>query len=137
MRAQREVVVLVPREARQVEHDHEMHAALVQPAVRQQVLELAAIRGLGALAFLVEAFEDLVALAAAVLLAGPKLGRQAEILGLLLRADANVDHRADHGSQRRSIRQHGQDAFARHSVYSETWHCCWYISTTTHAIVSA
>ena len=59
VRAEREVVVLVPREARQIEHDHEMHAALVQPAVRQQVLKLAAIRGLGAPAFLVKAFEDL------------------------------------------------------------------------------
>jgi hypothetical protein len=62
-----------------------MHAALVQPAVRQRVLKLAAIRGLGALAFLAKAFEDLIALAAAVLLAGTKLGRQAEVLGLLLR----------------------------------------------------
>ena len=43
-----------------------------------------------------EAFENLVALPAAVLLAGAELGRQTEILGLLLRADANVDHRADH-----------------------------------------
>jgi hypothetical protein len=49
-----------------------MHAALVQPAERQQVLKLAAIRGLGALAFLVEALEDFVALAAAVFLAGAK-----------------------------------------------------------------
>ena len=113
------MVVLVPREARQVEHDHEMHAALVQPAEREQVLKLAAIRGLGALAFLVEPFEDLVALAAAVLLARAKLGRQAEILGLLLRADANVDHRADHDRQRRSIRRLGQAAFARHGFYSE------------------
>jgi len=61
------VVVLVSREARQVEHDHEVHAAFVQPAVREQVLKLAAIRGLGALAFLVEPFENFVALAAAVL----------------------------------------------------------------------
>jgi hypothetical protein len=53
-----------------------MHAALVQPAERQQVLKLAAIRGLGALALLVEAFEDFVSVAAAVLLAGPKLCRQ-------------------------------------------------------------
>ena len=96
MRTQREVVVLIPREARQVEHDHEMHAALVQPAVREQVLKLAAVRGLGALAFLVEPFEDFVALAATVLFARAKLGRQTEILGLLLRADANLDLRADH-----------------------------------------
>jgi hypothetical protein len=44
MRAQREVIVLVPREARKVEHDHEVHAALVQSAEREQVLKLAAIR---------------------------------------------------------------------------------------------
>jgi hypothetical protein len=100
-----------------------MHAALVQPAVREQVLKLAAIRGLGALAFLVKAFEDLVALAAAVLLTSTELGRQAEIFGLFLRAHTNVDHRADHGWQRRSIRRVGQAAFARHSVYSEARHC--------------
>ena len=70
------MVVLVSREARQVEHDHEVHAAFVQPAVREQVLKLAAIRGLGALAFLVEPFENFVALAAAVLLAGAKLRRR-------------------------------------------------------------
>jgi len=58
-----------------------MHAALVQPAERQQVLKLAAVGGLGALTFLVEAFEDFISLAAAVLLAGAKLCRQAEILG--------------------------------------------------------
>jgi hypothetical protein len=49
-----------------------MHAAFVQPTERQQVLKLAAIGGLGALAFLVEPFEDFVALAAAVLLAVPR-----------------------------------------------------------------
>src|SRR5688572_9828072 len=47
-----------------------MHAALVQSTVREQVLKLAAIRGLGALAFLVKAFEDLVTSAATVFLAG-------------------------------------------------------------------
>ena len=96
VRAQREVVVLVPREARQVEDDHEVDRALVRAAVLQQRLELAAVRGLGALAFLVEALEDVVALPAAVLLAGPELRRQTQVLRLLLRADANVDHRADH-----------------------------------------
>jgi hypothetical protein len=40
--------------------------ALACPAVLQQVLKLTAVRGLGALAFLVEPFEDLVALAAAM-----------------------------------------------------------------------
>ena len=61
--------------------------------------ELAAVRGLGALALFVEAFEDLVALPAAVLLAGPELRGQTEVLGLFLRADAYVDHRADHLGQ--------------------------------------
>ena len=131
------MVVLVAREARQVEHDHEMDAALVQAAEREQLLKLAAVRRLRALAFLVEAFEDLVALTAAVLLAGTELGRQAEVLGLLLRADANVDHRADHGRQRRSIRRLGQVAFPRHDFYSEIRQPSWYISTTMQAIVSA
>jgi len=44
-----------------------MDTALVQAAEGEQVLKLAAIRGLCALAFLVKAFEDLVALAAAIL----------------------------------------------------------------------
>ena len=100
-------------------------------------MKLAAIRGLGALAFLVEPFENFVALAAAVLLAGAKLGCQAEILGLLLRADANLDHRADHGWQRRSIRGLRQEAFPRHDFYSAIRLPSWYISTTMHAIVSA
>jgi hypothetical protein len=61
-----------------------MHASLVQPAVCEQILKLAAIRGFRALAFLVKAFEDLVALAAAVFFAGAQLGWQAQVLGLLL-----------------------------------------------------
>ena len=51
-------VVLLAREPRQVEHDDEVDPALVQAAVPEQPLELAAVRGLGALAFLVEAFKD-------------------------------------------------------------------------------
>jgi hypothetical protein len=54
VRTQSEVVVLVAREAREVEHDHEVHTALVQPAERQQGLKLTAVGGLGAFAFLVE-----------------------------------------------------------------------------------
>jgi hypothetical protein len=91
-----------------------MHATLVQPTVREQVLKLAAIRRLRALAFFVEAFEDLVSLPATVFFAGAKLGRQTEILGLLLRADANVNHRADHDRQIRSVRRHRQIASLRH-----------------------
>jgi hypothetical protein len=44
-----------------------MDAALVQPAIREQVLKLAAVGGLGALALFVESFEDFVSLAATVL----------------------------------------------------------------------
>jgi hypothetical protein len=62
-----------------------MHAALVQSTVREQVLKLAAIRGLRAFSFLVKPFKDFVALAAAVLLARAKLRREAQVLGLLLR----------------------------------------------------
>jgi hypothetical protein len=96
VRVKREVVVLLPRESREVVHDDEVDLALVCAAVLQQRLELTAVRSLGALAFFVEAFEDLVALPTAVLLARTELGRQTEVFRLLLRADANVDHRADH-----------------------------------------
>ena len=92
------------------------HQALVQATGREQVLKPAAVRRLRALTFLVEAFQDFVALTAAVFLAGAKLGRQAEILGLLFRADANVDHRAEHDRQVRPIREHG--AFSKHDFYS-------------------
>ena len=67
-----------------------MNTAFVQPAEREQVLKLAAVGGLRAFAFLVKPFEDFVSLAPAVLFAGAKLRRQAQVLGLLLRADANV-----------------------------------------------
>jgi hypothetical protein len=74
-----EMIVLVAREARQVEHDHEMDAAFVQTAVCEQALELAAVRGLGTLALFVEAFENFVALAAAVLFARAELRWQTEV----------------------------------------------------------
>jgi hypothetical protein len=67
-----------------------MHAALVHPAEREQLLKLAAIRRLGAFAFLVEPFEDFVSLAAAALLTRAELCGQAEILGLLLRLPAEA-----------------------------------------------
>ena len=76
---------------------------------------MTAISGLGALALFVKALEDLVALAAAVILAGAELSRQAEVLGLLFRADANVDHRADHRRQLRLILGDEQGASASHA----------------------
>jgi hypothetical protein len=109
------MVVLLPREAREVVHDDKVNLALVCAAVLQQRLELTAVRGLGALAFFVEAFEDLVALPTAVLLAGTELRRQAEVLGLLLRADANLNHRADHLWQRSPITGRRQGVSSRHS----------------------
>ena len=108
------MVVLLPREAREVVHDDEVDLALVCAAVLQQRLELAAVRGLGALAFFVEAFKDFVALAPAVLLAGTQLRRQTEILGLFLCADANVDHRADHLGQLSANIGRRQGASSRH-----------------------
>lgn len=97
------MVVLLAGEPREVVHDDEVDLALVGAAVLQQGLKLVAVRRLGTLAFFVEAFEDLVALPAAVLLAGTELRRQTEVLSLFLRADANLDHGTDHRSQLRPI----------------------------------
>ena len=88
MRAQCEVVVLFPREARQVEDDDKLNLAFVRAAELQQLLQLSAIGRLRALAFLAETREDVEPLALAVLLAGLELGRQTQVLGLLLGADA-------------------------------------------------
>jgi hypothetical protein len=56
------MVALLAREAREVVHNDEVDLALMRPAVLQRRLELAAVRGLGAPALFVEAFEDVVAL---------------------------------------------------------------------------
>ena len=69
---------------------------------------------LGALALFLEAVEDLEAVTSAVLFAGAKLRRQAEVLGLLFRADANVDHRADHLRQLSADIGRRQGASSRH-----------------------
>ena len=116
VRAQREVIVLLAREAREVVHDHEVDPALVRPAVLQQRLELAAVRRLGALPFLVKAFEDVVTLSSAVVLAGPELGRETQVLRLLLRADAYVDHRADHVGQLSPVSRRRQGPSSAHGV---------------------
>jgi hypothetical protein len=84
MRAKSEVVVLLACEARQIEDDDEVNASLVCPAVLQESLELGAVRRLGALPFLLETLEYLIALTTTVLLARAELGRKAEILCLLL-----------------------------------------------------
>lgn len=86
----------VAREAREIEDDDEVDLALVRAAEGQKSLQLGAVRGLGALALFLESLEDLEPFAVAVLFAGPELGRQAEVLGLLLGADADVDDGADH-----------------------------------------
>ncbi|PYR07982.1 MAG: hypothetical protein DMF99_20795 [Acidobacteria bacterium] len=104
MRAQREMVVLVSREARQVEDDDELDGAFVCAAKLQQLLQFGAIGGLRALAFLAESREDVEGLALAVVLAGLQLRRQTEVLGLLLGADAHVDYRAYHLRQLRPVR---------------------------------
>ena len=61
MRTKCEVVVLLPRESREVVHDHEVDPALVGAAVLEKTLKLAAVSRLRALAFFVEALEDLAA----------------------------------------------------------------------------
>src|SRR5262245_21250223 len=61
-----------------------------------------------------ETLEDFEAVAPTVLLTSAKLRWQAEILGLLFRADANVDHRADHLWQLSANIGRRQDAWSRH-----------------------
>jgi hypothetical protein len=69
VRTEREVIVLLACETREVVYDEEVDLALVRPAVLQQRLELCPVGRLRALAFFVEPLEDLVAVPAAVLLA--------------------------------------------------------------------
>ena len=114
MRSEGEVVVLLPREAREVVDDNEVDLALVGTTVLEKILELATIGRLRALAFFVKALLDFISLPSAILLTGAELGRQAEVLSLLFRADANVDHRADHRRQLRLILGDEQDASAGH-----------------------
>ena len=77
------MVVLVPRKARQVEHDEEVNFAFVAATVRKHSLELAPIGGLRAFAFFFKALEDLETFAAAVLFADSQLSGQAEVFRLL------------------------------------------------------
>jgi hypothetical protein len=69
MRSKREVVVLLPRKAREVEHDDELDRAFVCAAVVKELLKFRPVRCLGALAFFSEPREDFQALSLAVLLA--------------------------------------------------------------------
>ena len=77
-------------------------------------MELTPVCGLGTLAFFVEAFKNLVALPTGVFLAGTKLRRQTEVLRLLLRTDANVDHSADHLAELSAINGRRQGASDGH-----------------------
>src|SRR5881628_1565026 len=104
MRAKREVIILFASESRQVEDHDELRSALVRPAEVQELLEFGAVDGLRALAFLTESCENFEALTLAVFLAGLQLRGQTQILGLLFRADADVDDCTDHWSQLRPVR---------------------------------
>ena len=108
------MIVLLSREAREVVHDNEMDLALVRPAVLQEVLQFTPVRRFGAFTLLMEPLEDFEAVSSAVLFAGAKLRRQAQVLGLLFRADANVDHRADHLWQLSANIGRRQGASSRH-----------------------
>ncbi|MDP9222828.1 MAG: hypothetical protein M3P18_03050 [Actinomycetota bacterium] len=100
-----EMVVFLPSKSRQVEHYDELDPALVRSAEVQQLLKFGAIGGLRALAFLAKARDDLEALARAVFLARLELRRETQILGLLFRADADVDDSTDHRPQLRPVRE--------------------------------
>lgn len=108
------MIVFLTREAREVVHDDEMDFALVRAAVLEEVLQFAPVSRLGALALFLEAVDDLEAVTSAVLFAGTKLRRQTEVLGLLFRADANVDYRADHLRQLSANIGRRQGASSRH-----------------------
>jgi hypothetical protein len=96
VRAQREVVVLVPRETGQVEDHQEVNFAFVAAAVRKHLLKLTPVRSLRAFAFFAEALEDFETFSAAVLFADSELCGQAEVFRLLFGTDADVDNRANH-----------------------------------------
>src|SRR5687767_11463945 len=102
------MVVLVPRKAGQIEHNKEVHLAFVAAAVLEQSLELAPVRGFRAFAFFLEALEDLETFSAAVLFADSELCRQAEIFRLLFGTDADVNNRANHGSELSAVVRDGQ-----------------------------
>ena len=108
MCSQCEVVVLLTREARQVEDDDELYPAFVKAAELQQLLKLRAVGGLRALAFLAESSKDFEALTLAVFLAGLELRRQTQILSLLFRADTDVGDSSDHLRQLRPVRRCSQ-----------------------------
>ena len=108
------MIVLLSCESREVVHDDEVDLALVRAAVLQEILQLAAVGRLGALTLLMEALKDLKAMAPAVLFTSAQLCWQTEVLGLLLPADANVDHRADHLWQLSANIGRRQDASFRH-----------------------
>src|SRR5260370_38213178 len=113
------MVVLLPGEPREVGHDDEVGFALVGAAVVQQLLQFGAVCGVRALAFLPEPLDDFVSLTPAVLLACAELRPQAQILGLLLRAHANVDDGADHWSQLSAVLRVRQgDRYSAHGSYS-------------------
>ena len=73
---------------------------------------------LRAFAFLAEALEDLETFAAAVLFADSELCRQAEVFRLLFGTDANLDNRANHGSQPSSVGRYGQVEHVRQCRFS-------------------
>ena len=102
------MIVLFASESRQVEDHDERHSAFVRPAEVEELLEFGAIRGLRALAFLAESCENFEPLTLAVFLARLQLRGQTQILGLLFRADPDVDDRADQLRQLRPLRRGSQ-----------------------------
>src|SRR5262249_28587875 len=63
MRTQREVIELLTRKAVQTEYDDELYVPLVFAAVRQELLQLRAVRGLRALPWFFEPRDHLIAAA--------------------------------------------------------------------------
>ena len=87
-----------------------MHFAFVAATVREHSLELTPVCRFRAFTFFFEALEDLVTFTAAVLFADSELCRQAKVFRLLFSTDADVDNRANHGSQLSVVGRCGQVA---------------------------
>ena len=76
--------------------DQALHLPFVLSAVCEEALQFGPIRGLGRFTLLDELGGDVEPLPRAVLTAGLQLGRQAEVLRLLFRADPALQNGSNH-----------------------------------------
>jgi hypothetical protein len=94
------VIVRVPGKPCDVENDHELDSAFVQPAVLQQKLECWSVSRLRGFASILEDLRDVESVTIAVGAAGLELRAQRQIEGLLLGRHASIDY-GPHSALRR------------------------------------